>query len=193
MTDKRKRSEQTARKKKVVKKKSKKKSVSRKKTPKSEEKKLTTKQRLFVKEYIVDMNATQAAIRSGYSKNTAGAIGHENLKKPEIAMAIVEAMTKREERVEIDSDYVLKQAVKLHERCMQEVEPFTDRKGNHIHDGEGNGLYVFNAAGSAKALELVGKHTSVQAFKEQVGLSGPNGEPLDTTWNVQVMVPKGNK
>lgn len=127
---------------------------------------LTAKQQLFVQEYLVDLNATQAAIRAGYSVRTARAVGSENLTKPDIAAAIAEARAKRTERVEIDQDYVLRQAVKLHERCMQEVAPFTDRKGEHIHDENGNPLYVFNANGAAKALELVGKHVAVGAFKE---------------------------
>jgi len=45
---------------------------------------LTPKQRLFVAEYLKDFNATQAAMRAGYSKKTAYSIGQENLKKPEI-------------------------------------------------------------------------------------------------------------
>ena len=52
---------------------------------------LTAKQRAFVREYMIDHKATQAAIRAGYSVNTAGAIGHENLNKPEIAKAIKQA------------------------------------------------------------------------------------------------------
>lgn len=49
---------------------------------------MTRKQKRFVEEYLVDLNATQAAIRAGYSPNTAGSIGEENLKKPEIKNAI---------------------------------------------------------------------------------------------------------
>ena len=45
---------------------------------------LTDKQKIFVYEYLIDFNATQAAIRAGYSKDTAGAIGAENLKKAQI-------------------------------------------------------------------------------------------------------------
>lgn len=127
---------------------------------------LTAKQQLFVQEYLIDLNATQAAIRAGYSPKTAYSMGQRLLKNVEVAAAIAEALAKRAERVEIDQDYVLRQAVKLHERCMQEVAPFTDRKGEHIHDENGNPLYVFNANGAAKALELVGKHVAVGAFKE---------------------------
>lgn len=70
---------------------------------------LTDKQALFVEEYLVDLNATQAAIRAGYSSDTAGAIGHENLNKPEIAGAISEAFARRMKRTEIDQDRVLKE------------------------------------------------------------------------------------
>lgn len=70
--------------------------------------KLSDRQSRFVEEYLCDLNATQAAIRAGYSERTAGVIGFENLKKPEIAEAIVKAMGKREERTEITQDAVLK-------------------------------------------------------------------------------------
>lgn len=54
---------------------------------------LTAKQQAFVYEYPVDFNATKAAIRAGYSERTAHAIGHENLKKPEISAAIDERVS----------------------------------------------------------------------------------------------------
>ena len=135
---------------------------------------LTAKQQRFVEEYLADenMNATKAAIRAGYSKRSATQCAHENMKKPEIAAAIAAAIDERSKRNRIDQDYVLRQAVKLHERCMQEIEPFTDRQGNHVHDEKGRPLYLFNATGAARALELVGKHVAVQAFKEKVEHSG---------------------
>ena len=129
---------------------------------------MTPKQKRFVDEYLIDLNATQAAIRSGYSAATAAEIGYENLRKPEIADAISAAAAERTERTKIDADYVLRQAVKLHERCMQEVSPITDRKGDQVTDEAGNPLFEFNALGASKALELVGKHVAVQAFKEKL-------------------------
>jgi phage terminase small subunit len=69
--------------------------------------KLQPKQRLFVKEYLIDLNATQAAIRAGYSKKTADRIGPELLGKTCIQEAIQKAMKKREERTEITADMVL--------------------------------------------------------------------------------------
>ena len=68
---------------------------------------LTAKQAAFVREYLVDFNATQSAIRAGYSKRTAGALGHENLNKPEIRTAIVSAIDDRASRTELTQDEVI--------------------------------------------------------------------------------------
>ncbi|WP_431509764.1 terminase small subunit [Variovorax sp. DAIF25] len=76
-------------------------------------KKLTAKQERFVAEYLVDLNATQAAIRAGYSAKTAGAVGFENLKKPEIAAAIAIAMKAREQRTHITQDRVLQELARI--------------------------------------------------------------------------------
>lgn len=136
---------------------------------------LTDKQQRFVEEYLVDLNATQSAIRAGYSPDTAGAIGHENLSKPEIIRGIAEAKAERSEATKIDAAYVLRQAVKLHERCMQEVKPVRDMKGQQVMDDDGNAVFAFNTTGAAKALELIGKHIDVSAFEERVRHSGSMG------------------
>lgn len=68
---------------------------------------LTDKQQTFVNEYLVDLNATQAALRAGYSEKTSYSIGQENLKKPEIAEAIEKGMDKRSKRTDITADKVL--------------------------------------------------------------------------------------
>lgn len=70
---------------------------------------LTPKQRRFTEEYAIDCNATQAAIRAGYSKSSAYSIGHENLNKPEIAAVIAERATALSERAGMDADWVLEQ------------------------------------------------------------------------------------
>jgi phage terminase small subunit len=77
------------------------------------EKPLTPKQAAFVREYLIDLNATQAAIRAGYSAKTAQEIGSENLSKPIIAKAIQEAMGKRAEKLEITADRVLAELAKM--------------------------------------------------------------------------------
>lgn len=76
-------------------------------------KKLTPKQAAFVREYLIDLNATQAAVRAGYSKSTAAAIGHENLRKPEIEQAIQKAINERSRRTEITQDRVLQELARI--------------------------------------------------------------------------------
>ncbi len=71
------------------------------------------KQQRFVEEYLVDLNATQAAIRAGYSEKTAGQIGDENLKKPEIKEAIQARRKELSEKVEITQERVLKEYARI--------------------------------------------------------------------------------
>lgn len=74
---------------------------------------LTEKQARFVDEYLVDLDATKAAKRAGYSEKTAGAIGFENLKKPEIQDAIKFAMDARAKRTGITQDRVLLELARI--------------------------------------------------------------------------------
>ncbi|CQJ65569.1 terminase small subunit [Yersinia enterocolitica] len=142
-------------------------------------KQLTPKQELFCREYLKDLNATQAAIRAGYSEKTAQVQSSRLLSNVMVQQRVGELAAERNIRVGIDADYVLRQAVKLHERCMQEVEPITDRRGEEITDEDGKTIFGFDAKGAAAALKLVGEHISVQAFKvnvktEHAGMIGLN-------------------
>lgn len=74
---------------------------------------MTPKQALFVQEYMVDANATQAAIRAGYSARTAQRIGSENLSKPVIAEAIAKARNERSERTKITADDVVEELARI--------------------------------------------------------------------------------
>lgn len=74
---------------------------------------MTKKQKRFVEEYLIDLNATQAAIRAGYSPDTAGSIGAENLKKPEIKSRIDKAMAERSKRTGINQDRVLQELARI--------------------------------------------------------------------------------
>ena len=69
--------------------------------------KLTPKQEAFVREYLVDLDATKAAIRAGYSERTAGQQGHQLLKKTSVAAAIQEAQQARAERTGLTQDDVI--------------------------------------------------------------------------------------
>lgn len=70
--------------------------------------KMTAKQQRFCDEYLIDLNATQAAIRAGYSKKTAYSIGVENLKKPELKKYIADRMAEKDAELIADQDEVLK-------------------------------------------------------------------------------------
>ncbi len=70
---------------------------------------LTARQQRFVDEYLLDLNATQAAVRAGYSARTAGAIGYENLTKPQIASALCEAQAERARRTRVTADDVIRE------------------------------------------------------------------------------------
>lgn len=134
---------------------------------------LTAKQQRFVDEYLIDLNATQAAIRAGYSAKRADAIGYENLRKPEVAAAVEAAMQDRAKRTEITQDYVLQTIVDTIERCRQ-AAPVLDMKGNavmvELRDGSEAPAYAFDAKAVLKGAELLGKH--LKLFTDKVEHSG---------------------
>ena len=134
---------------------------------------LTPKQQRFVELYLVDLNATQAAIRAGYSKKTAAQVGFENLRKPQIAAAVSKAKEERSEATKIDAEWVLKQAVEVHRRAMSDVQPIRNpNTGKQIYDDDGNALFKFNAAAANRSLEIIGKHVDIGCFKERIEHSG---------------------
>lgn len=130
--------------------------------------KLTAKQEAFCEEYMIDLNATQAAIRAGYSESTAAAIGCENLTKPNIAEYISKLQAKRSDKTELDAQWVIERLQRVHDRCMQE-EAVTDADGP-------TGEYRFEHSGANRSLELLGKHIGMFVDKKEI--SGPGGIPI---------------
>lgn len=98
-------------------------------TEKNPEGKLTPKQAVFVQEYLTDYNATQAAIRAGYSERSAQEIGSENLSKPLIAKAIEQAQAERAERLGITADRVINELAKL---AFSNMEDYIKKDGNGL-------------------------------------------------------------
>jgi phage terminase small subunit len=135
--------------------------------------KLTDKQKRFCEEYLIDLNATQSAIRAGYSKATAGAIGSENLTKPEIRAYIENAQKERSERTLVDADFVISGLKEVSLRCMANKPvmdwDYEDKCLKHrqaiIMDEEGKtkevGVYEFDSSGANRSLELLGKHLGI--------------------------------
>jgi len=107
---------------------------------------LRPKQAAFVAEYLIDLNATQAAIRSGYSESTARAISCELLTKPDIQDAIMEAMQKRAARTGITQDKVLNDIELIKQDAMKSK---IDKGGDEA---------MVNHAAALKACELQGRH-----------------------------------
>lgn len=141
---------------------------------------LTPKQQRFVEEYLIDLNATQAAIRSGYSEKTANEQGSRLLANVSISEAIAEAQNKRAERTEITQDYVLTNIQKVIERCMQVQQ--VDNCLTQTEDGELAQAFMFKEQGALKGLELLGKHLGM--FKDKIEHTGPNGGPIDLSLKV---------
>jgi phage terminase small subunit len=120
---------------------------------------LTPRQARFVEEYLVDLNATQAAVRAGYSTKWASRRGSLLLKLPLVAAAVAERKAARAARSEVDAAWVLSQLWEVAVRCLQAV-PVLDRSGRET------GEWRFNASGANRALELIGKHLGM--FSERL-------------------------
>ena len=141
---------------------------------------LTPKQQRFVEEYLTDLNATQAAIRAGYSAKTAEVIGYENLRKPQVADAIKAAQSERSQRTEITADYVLSTILETVERCKQ-AAPVLDKTGKQImvetEGGELAPAYTFDSKAVLRGCELLGKHLAL--FTDKHELTGKDSGPLE--------------
>lgn len=93
---------------------------------------MTKKQKRFIEEYLIDLNATQAAIRAGYKPGTAYSIGSENLKKPEIKAGIDKAMAERSKRTGINEDRILLELARI---GFAKITDVVDPKTGKIKEG----------------------------------------------------------
>jgi len=137
--------------------------------------KLTDKQERFCQEYIIDLNATQAAIRAGYSKNTAQEIGSENLSKPIIQARVSELKESRLERTTLTQDEVLEElknfaysditeTMELEFSQLKELPPEIRRmiasykKSSTNFDGGEKIVYEIKFIDKMKAFEMLNRH-----------------------------------
>lgn len=155
---------------------------------------LTPKQERFVEEYIRDLNATRAAIRAGYSPNSANQAASHLLTNAKVKAAIDAAKNARAEATRIDAEFVLRRlAVEveadladLYDRSTGDLKPVADwpqiwRQGlvagvevEVVDRGDGIIAHVkkIRLSDRLRRLELIGKHVRVNAFQEQVQLKG---------------------
>lgn len=120
---------------------------------------MTPKQKLFIREYCQDLNATRAAIAAGYSKKTAAQAASRLLRNVKVSAEISRLTQKTCTKLEISAEYVLRKIRDTVERCSQS-EPVLDAKGRPT------GQYKFDAAAVLKGSELLGKH--LKMFTDKV-------------------------
>ncbi len=166
---------------------------------------LNERQLAFVREYQVDLNATRAAVRAGYSVKASRAYGSVLLNNPAVKAAVNVAISQRAERTEIDSDLVIRELARMgfanmldyvrvtpdgeavvdltrldrdQAAAITEItsEVYTDGKGG---DAEQVKRVKLKLADKRGALELLGKHLGLFPYRHEV--AGPGGGPIETT------------
>lgn len=150
-----------------------------------EDKALTPLQQRFIEEYAIDFNGTQAALRAGYSKDSAAAIAFENLKKPHIKAAFKAYTAELTAQCMVDASWMLREFLELYNADPSEC---FNAKGEmkHIKDWpkamrklvngftaqtdeiQGSKTSNVKLIDKSKMLEMMGKHKSVQAFLTQI-------------------------
>lgn len=169
---------------------------------------MTPKQAAFVDEYLVDMNATQAAIRAGYSAKTAGWIGNQLIVKTHISKAITDRMAERSQRTEITQDRVLLELSRL---AFLDIRKAFDATGNlkevcELDDNTAaaiSGIEVLETVGESglttrlkkikfsdkrASLDLAGRHLGM--WNDKLALMNKDGSPL--LQNLTVNLVKAN-
>lgn len=150
---------------------------------------LTAKQKRFVDEYLVDLNATAAAKRAGYSAKTAYSIGEENLRKPEIAEVVAARQSKIAQKLEITQERIAAELAKIGFADVRrlfddggKMKKLTDLDDQaaacissiDLSDGDVAKVRLWD---KRAALVDLGKHLGM--FKERVSVESPDGGPLE--------------
>ncbi|MEW8792342.1 terminase small subunit [Klebsiella sp. JL973] len=168
---------------------------------------LTDKQEMFCREYLIDLNATQAAIRAGYSAKTANRTASENMSKPDIQSRIAELKAQRNDLVGINATYVLNRLVEIDQmdvldilNSTGELKPVaewpkvwrTTLSGLEVMEmaSEGNAAALLKKIkwpDKVKNLELLGKHIDVSAFKETVDHKSSDGSMTPKPTVIQLL------
>ncbi|HBM3264656.1 TPA: terminase small subunit [Klebsiella oxytoca] len=168
---------------------------------------LTDKQEMFCREYLIDLNATQAAIRAGYSAKTANRTASENMSKPDIQSRIAELKAQRNDLVGINATYVLNRLVEIDQmdvldilNSTGELKPVaewpkvwrTTLSGMEVMEMASDGneaalLKKIKWPDKVRNLELLGKHIDVSAFKETVDHKSSDGSMTPKPTVIQLL------
>ena len=151
---------------------------------------MTEKQQRFVDEYLIDLNATQAAIRAGYSVKTANEQGAQNLAKVSIQQAIAEQMADRSRRTGVNQDRIVLELARI---AFAKITDIVDSEGKIKSTATDDDLACIESvkykgsesetsssverevklSSKLKALELLGKHLGMWNDKLDVNVSIP--------------------
>lgn len=152
---------------------------------------MTKKQKAFCEEYLIDLNATQAAIRAGYSTATAGTIGSENLHKLEIRTCIDKQLAERSKRTGINVDRVLRELARIafvnatdvinisdatikDDASPDDIAVIASVKVKKTNSEYGSSTErEIKLADKLKAIELLGKHLGM--YTDNINVSGELG------------------
>lgn len=165
------------------------------------EPKLTDKQRMFCEEYMIDFNATKAAIRSGYSQKTAQEIGAQNLSKLIIQNYISEKIKNQSKRLEISSDRVILEIARLafvdvrkifdSEGKLKDITTIDDDTSAAISSFEVDDLKAYNEEsdsygkiGEAKKIKLYDKIRALEMLAKHFGMFEKDNSQKPTSTNI---------
>lgn len=170
----------------------------------AEKGKLTARQQRFVQEYLLDLNATQAACRAGFSKNGARQQGMRLLTNASICAQIARGKAKTFEGLDISRERILRELARIAfgdpRKVMEwgpsgvnliDSETLTDDEAAQVSEvsqsvTKDGGTIRMKRFDKVKALELLGRHTGMFADK-------PEGEPVDETDDVCIYIPENGR
>ncbi len=152
---------------------------------------MTKKQKRFIEEYLIDLNATQAAIRAGYSPDTAEQIGYQLLQKTSVSVEVSKAMAERSKRTGISQDRILLELAKMAFVEMTDVvDPETGKIKENASDDDLSCIHSVKVkpgnygverevklCDKKAALELLGRHLGM--FKDNLNVTVETSEKLD--------------
>jgi phage terminase small subunit len=140
----------------------------------------TDRMERFCQQYLIDLNATQAAVRAGYSKATANEQGSRLLAKVSIKKRIKELAKQNATAAEVTPALVLSTIKETMERCGQDIRPVM-AKGKQVTELDGEGsvqpVYRFDSQGVFRGAELLGRYLTL--FTDKTELTGANGQPVE--------------